>query len=411
MTELANMCVEGFMLIVFCLTLLVFSAFFSGSETAILSLDLYRVDSDAAEGDKTAQRLKHYLVNPEQFLSIVLLGNTLSNIAAATIFTIWLSQFDSESAIASGTIGLTLFVLIFCEILPKSLAARHSYLFAKTVLRLINFFEIIMKPVLTPLNKLSTLYLRPSKDKLSNNDIRRIVRSASQQLPINERIMLEGVLSICTAKVEALMTPIHMVKTMTPAQISQYLTHMQSAQNILVAEQDSIDEVLGILSHLDQKKLPQKPSREDLLRHLTPPYYVLEGTIVSKQLEDFQNHHNRVSIVINEYGTPLGILDLGNILDELLGSYAYQHTHAIGQIKQGPNGKIWLKSQTQIRNINQMLNCNIPTNQSQTIGGLLIHELQSIPDAPCCIKTNFGTFVVLEMKDNHIEWIEAQLDL
>ncbi len=398
------------MLIIFCLTLLVFSAFFSGSETAILSLDLYRVDSDAAEGDKTAQKLKHYLENPEQFLSIVLFGNTLSNIAAATIFTIWLSQFNSESTIASGTIGLTLFVLIFCEILPKSLAARHSYLFSKTVLRLINFFEIIMKPVLIPLNKISTLYLRPSKDQLSNHDIRRIVRSASQQLPMNERIMLEGVLSICTAKVEALMTPIHMVKTISPNQISEYLIKTKNPQNMIIAEQENIDHILGILSHLDQKKLPVKPSREELLRHLTPPFYVLEGTIVSKQLEDFQNHHNRVSIVINEYGTPLGVLDLGNILDELLGSYTYQHTHAIGQIKQGPNGKVWLKSQTRIRSINQIMDSNIPTQQSQTIGGLLVHELQTIPDAPCCIKTNYGLFIILQMQDNHIEWIEAQFD-
>ncbi|MDC3181280.1 CNNM domain-containing protein [Gammaproteobacteria bacterium] len=394
------------MLIAFCLTLLVFSAFFSGSETAILSLDLYRVDSDADDGDSSAIKLRRYLENPEQFLGIVLLGNTLSNIAAASIFTVWLSQFNSETAIATGTIGLTLFVLIFCEILPKSIAARHSYRFSKTVLRPIHFFEVLMQPVLIPLNRISKLYLRQSKHQLSDHDIRRIVRSASQQLPSKERIMLEGVLSICTANVESLMTPIHMVKTITPSQINNTPKDFLNTQNILVSEKQHVDDILGILTHNDQKKLPLKPSREDLLRHMTPPHYILEGTIVSQQLESFQTHHNRVSIVIDEYGKPLGVLDLGNILDELLGSYSYQHTHSIGQIKQTADGRVWVKAQTRIKDLNQVLSYNLPTQHSQTIGGMLVNILQSPPDEACCIQTQWGRFDILSLKNQKIEWVE-----
>jgi Mg2+/Co2+ transporter CorB len=384
--------------------LISFSAFFSGSETAILSLDLYRVSSDASDGNPVAKRLLHYLDNPEVFLSIVLLGNTLSNIAAASIFTLWLSQFKSDAIILGGTVGLTIFVLLFCEILPKSIAARHSYSFSKTVLPILGLFEMIMFPILKPLNWFSRLYMRPSKDQLNNQQMRRIVRTASQQLPVKERIMLDGVLSICTATVESLMIPIHMVAIIEPQNVDTLLNSQH--QNILIAHQKQVDSILGILTEHDRKRLNAHPSKDDLLRHLTPPHYILEGTLVSKQLENFQLYRNRVSIIIDEYGHPLGLLDLGDILDELLGNYAQNSLYPLGQIKQTAQGSIYAKSFTRVREINQLFNLMLPTNRAQTIGGLVIDCLRSIPDGPCSVIIGKHRFDVQSIQQHQIEWIE-----
>ncbi|UTC24250.1 CNNM domain-containing protein [Candidatus Comchoanobacter bicostacola] len=385
------------------LTLLLFSAFFSGTETAVMALNHYRVKSDAEDGIHPARQLKAYIDQPEYFLSIVLLGNTLCNIAAASIFTLWLQQLTQEgSIIAIGTLSLSLFILIFCEMLPKTIAAKNSYIFATRVLPILRLCELILYPLLKPLNWITQYYSTIKQEHMTEHDMRRIVRTAAKQLPKYDRLMLEGILDLSHTTVESLMTPMHLIHITTPTELQRIKDKAQSIKEnfVLVQEHENSEHILGLIK-INQHTIDIKDNE------MIPPYYVQEGTLLSTQLMNFQKDDQTTCIVINEYGKIIGVLEIQEILAEILGDSNEKILYPVGAIRISANNQIAIKPQTRVRDLNRKLNWDLPKHHARTISGLVIHEIGCLPDGPCCILIKDIEFTVTHIFDNKILWIQA----
>lgn len=367
--------------------LLCFSAFFSGTETAVMALDRYQLKTLAEEGDTHAQRLLDYLEDPERFFSVVLLGNTFANLACASLFTLWIVDYFGESSVALGTVLLTLWVLLFCELLPKSLAARYALPISMVVVNIIAFIELLLAPALFGVHKV-TRFLTPGKKSqgLSMQDLRRVIRAASSHLSDSEQDMLEGVLDLSALSVEHVMQPKHMVNVITKhaslAEIKGKLSEANSHYLVMVSDIKWTD-VLGVLYAKDI--LGELESFDHLKKQLKPIGYVQEGTPLNRQLSNFKKRRQEVSIVVDEYGEILGVVDVHDIVEEVVGYYANRRAVPIGSVRFDGAQGYWVRADVTVRDLNRYLDWDLPEMFAKSVGGLALHELKSIPDGECSI--------------------------
>jgi Mg2+/Co2+ transporter CorB len=396
--------------------LILCSAFFSSSETGMLSLNRYRLKHMAKEGHKGAKRVTALLSRPDRLLGTILVGNNVVNILAASIATVLAVDIWGEAGIAIATAGLTIVVLIFGEITPKTLAALRPELVAFPASRLL---QLLLYPVVWATSNISNVLLRllgvdPSlraSDSLSTEELRSVVRESGAGMPKNRQNMLLGILDLERVTVDDIMIPRNEVTGINLdddlESIISLLTNTSHTR--LPVFRTNINQIEGIVHMRQIARLltHNELSKEALLATCNEPYFVPEGTPLSTQLINFQKQKRRIGIVVDEYGDVIGIVTLEDILEEIVGDFSNQDTLRSPDIHPQEDGTQVIDGAAYIREINKALGWHLPCDGPKTLNGLVTEALESIPDSAVCLMIGPYRLEILQSSENRVKSVRA----
>ncbi|MBF0674847.1 HlyC/CorC family transporter [Pseudomonas sp.] len=399
--------------------LLLCSAFFSSAETGMLSLNRYRLRHMAKQGHRGALRTSALLARPDRLLGTILVGNNFVNILASSIATVLAIQIWGEAGIAIATLGVTLLLLIFGEITPKTLAALHPELIAYPVSRPLAAVQKVLSPVVALLGWISNGLLRLSgldptrkrSDNLSNEELRSVVREAGQGLSLDRRNMLLGVLDLETINVDDVMVPRNEVLGIDlEDSLDEILEQLrQSTHTRLPLFRRDINQVEGVvhMRHIAGLLSQGRLTKESLLAASLEPYFVPEGTPLATQLLNFQQLKRRFGLVVDEYGDVLGAVTLEDILEEIVGEFHSRDNQRDNEVTLQADGTRIIEGAASIRDLNRLLGWALPCEGPKTLNGLITEALESIPDCAVCLQIGDYRLEILSTEDNRVKRVRA----
>ena len=401
-------------------TLLVLSAFFSGSETALMSLNRYQLRHKAREGHRGAILAEKLLKRPDRLIGLILLGNNLANFSMVAVVTLMAVKIGGEPAVAIATGLLTLIVLIFAEAAPKTLAAMHPERLAFPAAIIYYPLLKITYPIvwLTNITSNGVLFLLGVRGRdsqlhsLSQEELRTIVHEAGARISNRYRQMLISILDLEKVTVDDVMVPHNeIVGIDLDNDIGDVERVVEESDHTrLPVYRDNIDQVIGILHMRRLATLAHRSFDQDaLVELLDEPYFVPEGTPLSTQLVQFQRRRKRIALVVDEYGDIQGIVTLEDILEEIVGEFTTDPSDNDDDVvKEGAN--TWLVDGTaNIRELNRSQDWELPTDGPKTINGLILEMLETIPDPRTCLKINGYPIEIIESDDNRIRTVRVGL--
>ena len=395
--------------------LMVCSAFFSSAETGMLSLNRYRLRHRAKEGHGGARRASRLLARPDRLLGTILIGNNFVNILASAIATVLAMQIWGEAGIAIATIGLTLFLLIFGEITPKTLAALRPEVVAYPATIPLLLLQKLLYPLIWVLNGISNGLLRmlgvdatkKGSDSLTTEELRSVVRESGQALPVNRQSMLLSILDLEKVTVNDIMIPRNeAVGIDLEDDLEQIIGQLRTTTHTrLPVFRNDVNQVLGIVHMRQIARLltHNQLTKEALEAACHEPYFVPESTPLSTQLINFQKHKRRIAMVVDEYGEVLGIVTLEDILEEIVGEFSNQDILRSPDIHPQDDGTHVIDGSAYIREINKALEWNLPCDGPKTLNGLITEALESIPDSAVCLKIGPYRLEILQAAENRVK--------
>lgn len=395
--------------------LLVLSAFFSGSETALMSLNRYKLRHKARAGHRGAKLAETLLSRPDRLIGLILLGNNAVNISASALVGVVSVQMGGELGFAIGTAALTLVVLIFAETAPKTLAALHPepiafaaayiyYPLLKALYPLVWLTNVMANGVLFLCGLRQT---DSDRYALSREELRTVVYEAGALISRRYRQMLLSILDLEKVSVTDVMVPHNeIVGIDLDEEVGDIAAIIRDSQHTrLPVFEDSIDNVVGVL-HL--RRLANiftqlEFSKEDIRDLLEEPYFVPESTPLSTQLVQFQKGRRRFALVVDEYGDIQGLVTLEDILEEIVGEFTTDPADEDDDIVKETE-TTWLVSGTaNIREMNKILGWDLPTEGPKTLNGLVIEFLEIIPESGTCLKIGDFPIEIIETKENRVQ--------
>ena len=399
--------------------LLLCSAFFSSSETGMLSLNRYRLRHQAKEGHRGARRASELLAHPDRLLGTILVGNNFVNILASSIATVLAMQLWGEAGIAIATIGLTIFLLIFGEITPKTLAALRPEIVAYPVSLPLKMLQKVLYPLVAMLGWVSNGLLRllgvdlsnKGSDSLSTEELRSVVRESGSDLPLNRQSMLLGILDLERVTVDDIMIPRNEVAGIDlDDDLESIIGQLRTTPHTrLPVFRNDINQIEGIV-HMRQIARPlshDQLTKDSLLEACSEPYFVPESTPLSTQLLNFQKHKRRIGIVVDEYGDVRGVVTLEDILEEIVGEFSNQDTLRSPDIHPQDDGTLVIDGAAYIRELNRALNWQLPCDGPKTLNGLITEALEHIPDSGICLQIGEYRLEILQAADNRVKSVRA----
>ena len=398
--------------------LLLFSAFFSGSETALMSLNRYQLRHKARGGHRGARLAERLLKRPDRVIGLILLGNNLVNFSMASLVGIITFQIGGEPAAAIGTVVLTLVVLIFSETAPKTLAALHPERVAFPA----SFVYYPLLKITYPLvwltnlcaNGVLFLFGVRSGDSelqaLSREELRTVVFEAGSRISTRYRSMLISILDLEQVTVDDVMVPhneiIGIDLDANDNEIEKILS--QSEHTRLPVYRDTIDQVVGILHLRRLANLAyQDLNKATLQRLLDEPYFVPEGTPLSTQLVQFQRRRERIALVVDEYGDIQGIVTLEDILEEIVGEFTTDPADDDEDVVSEGADSFLVDATANIRELNRSQDWDLPTEGPKTLNGLIVELLETIPQPNTCLKINGYPIEIVDVDDTRVRTVRV----
>lgn len=395
--------------------LLLISAFFSGSETGMLAINRYRLRHLARHGHRAAMRVETLLRRTDRLLSVILIGNNFVNNFAATVAAILAIRWLGHSGAALAPVVITVVMLVFAEITPKTYAAMKPERVAFPASFLLQPLQTLLAPLVWVINGASTLLLRLlgaraddlEDSQLSVEELRTVVNEAGGLIPEKHQKMLLNILDLESVSVEDIMVPRNeMVGIDIDDDINEILAILRTSQHTrLPVYRADPNNMLGIL-HL--RKLGRLLHKEDintaeLMQHTVEPYFVPESTPLNRQLIQFQNTKRRIGIVVDEYGDVLGLVTLEDILEEIVGEFTTDLAATSPDILPQQDGSYVIDGSAHLRDINRTLGWEMPTGGPRTLNGLILEYLQDIPDANLSLRIDDYLIEILQVKDNRVK--------
>ena len=371
--------------------LILLSGFFSGSETALMTLNRYRMKSLARKGHRGAKLARYLLQRPDRLLGLILLGNNFVNILASAIASLIAMRFYGEAGIAIATGILTFVILVFAEVTPKTLAALKPDLFAYIAAFIYTPLQKIFYPLVWFVNliankMLSLFGIHPASgtgDSLNADELRMVVHEARQFIPGKHTDMLLGILDLENISVEDIMIPRNEVTGIDLnddwSDVVQQITN--SHRTRVPVYRDNIDNTIGMI-HM--RKVLGLVVRDELTREtleslIRAPYFIPDGTSLTRQLLNFQKNRRRSGLVVDEYGSIQGLVTLEDILEEIVGQFTTDSSLLSTDIHAQADGSYLIDGGTHIREINRALSWELPTEGPKTLNGLILEHLEMIP--------------------------------
>lgn len=397
--------------------LVIFSAFFSSSETGMMSLNRYRMRHLAKQGHGGAKRASRLLNRTDRLIGVILIGNNFVNIAAASIATIIAQRIwvdNPELGVSIATILLTLVILIFSEVTPKTIAANHPEKIAFPASYLLQPLLILLMPFVYVVNMIANMLIKitglkldqSSKDLLSTEEFRTLVHEAGALIPQRRQQMLLSILDLETVRVNDIMVPRNeIIGIDLDDDLRDIENIMRTSQHTrLPVWKGNINNIIGMLHMRNAAKVLAQGefNKAELLQVTREPYFIPETAQLHNQLFNFQKEQRRIAIVVDEYSNVQGIATLEDILEEIVGDFTSDASASSQDITPQEDGSFIVDGTTTVRELNKALNFDLPINGPKTFSGLIIEGLESIPDSNVCLKIEDYQVEVLKVRANTI---------
>lgn len=395
--------------------LLLLSAFFSSSETGLMTLNRYRLRNLAKANHRSAQVTEELLKRPDRLIGLILLGNNLVNVLAAQIVTILALQLYGDYAIAIAGGIFTLVVLVFAEVLPKTIAALRPETIAFPAAWVYRIISKPLWPLVWAVNGITTLVLRifglkvdegNSFDALSREELRTVVAETGAIVSRKYQKMLLNILDLEGITVEDIMVPrSEIIGIDLEDDLDEILEQITSSQHTrLPIFEESIDSIIGVI-HL-RRLLPLINRNEldkDSLRAMArEPLFIPEGTTLSRQLGQLQLKKRRVGLVVDEYGDIQGLVTLEDILEEIVGEFTTDPAEMERDVFPQEDGSHLVDGSVHLRDLNRALKLNLPTENAKTLNGLLTDYLETIPETGTSVLINGYPMEIVQTTENRI---------
>lgn len=394
--------------------LLLFSAFFSSSETALMSLNRYRLRHLEQEGNAGAIRASQLLDRPDRLIGLILLGNNFVNIFASAIATVIGVKLYGENGIVIATFTLTLIVLLFAEVTPKTLAALHPERVAFPASLILKPLLILLYPLVWFINvitnRLLALFGVSPEDSLSatinTEELRVALKEAGSLIPQRHKEMLVSILDLEKVTVNDVMVPRNEMEGLdinsSLPEIIKHLSHCGHTR--LPVYENSMDNIIGILHVRKALHLlaQENLSKETINSIIKESYFIPENTSLNTQLIHFQRHKRRTGLVVDEYGDILGLITLEDIFREIVGEFTADLIDEDKDIHPQKDGSYLINGSANIREINRNNHWDLPTDGPKTINGLILEYLESIPAPGVSLRIENYIIEVIQTTDNAI---------
>jgi len=400
------------------LLLIIFGAWFSAAETSMMAINRYRLSSLIRKGNKSAKLTSNLLSKIDKLLGSILFGNTLLNVAAAAVTNVIIMRLfgANELTLLLGTLGITFVLLVFSEIMPKILAASHperialpsSYLLAP----LITLFHPVVSvatAIVRGLLRIAGIKVQTdqSKQKMTLEELRGLVLDAEQFMPRRHQKMLLNLVDLERITVNDVMVPRNQIEALDiDAEASELRQQIVTCHHTLLPVYDGTpSNIIGILhvkrvlALLDESTLDLAQLREILHE----PYFIPSDTPLLKQLQQFQERHARLGLVVDEYGELLGLVTLENILEEIVGEFTTQSPSQSGKFLRQEDGSILLEGSSSLRELNRKLGLCLPLNGAKTLNGLILDHLEDMPEAGVSLKIEGYPIEIIQTQDRIVK--------
>ncbi|MBO2625427.1 DUF21 domain-containing protein [Shewanella algae] len=406
----------GILLIILLLLILI-SAYFSGSETAMMTLNRYRLRHLANNGHKGARRAIKLLDRSDRLIGLILIGNNLVNILASSIATILGIRLWGDLGLAIATGVLTLVVLVFAEVTPKTVAALHPERIAFPSSLVLKWLLWLFSPLVKSVNIITSFILRlmgirsiRADDALSQEELRTVVHEAGALIPRRHQEMLLSILDLEKVTVEDIMVPRSELYAININDDFKSINKqvIQSPHTRVLLYRDNIDDAVGFVHLRDALRLQSKEqfSKSSLLRAVKELYFIPEGTPLNVQLANFQHNKERIGLVVDEYGDIQGLVTLEDILEEIVGDFTTSMvTTPSEDITPQQDGSFLIDATINIRDLNKEMEWDFPTDGPKTLNGLILEYLEEIPQANTSLRLAGYPMEVVEVADNMIKTV------
>ncbi len=386
-----------------------------------MSLNRYRLKHLAKNNHLGARKAAALLERPDRLIGLILIGNNFVNILASAIATVIAVRLWGDAGIAIATAALTLVILIFAEVTPKTLAALHPERIAFPAAVLLRPMLRLFYPLVATVNAITNFILRlfgvnpldGKNDHLSTEELRTLVNESGALIPQSNQSMLLGVLELGDVTVNDIMIPRNEVEGIDLDQeLEQILEQLSCTKHTrLPVYQGDINQIVGILHMRNLAQLIQtgKVTKAAILAVVHETYFVPESTPLQTQLLNFQKHSRRIGVVVDEYGDVEGIVTLEDILEEIVGALSADHAEINQDIHPQDDGSYFIDGSAYVREINKSLEWELPTDGPKTLNGLITEQLESIPEANVCVEIENYRFETLQISDNLIKTVRVQM--
>lgn len=400
--------------------LLLLSAFFSSSETGLMALNRYRMRHLEQQGHRGARIASQLLARPDRLIGLILLGNNFVNIFASAIATVIGIKLMGENGIMVATFALTIIILLFAEVTPKTLAALHPERIAYPASYVLKPLLILLYPLVWAVNAVTNrllgfLGVSPEdvmSTAINTEELKIALMEAGSMIPNRHKDMLMSILDLEKVTVNDVMVPRNEIEgidiNLPFPEIVKQLSHCGYTR--LPIYQDSMDNIVGILHVRKALNLATQNNlnSQSFNNIVKEAYFVPEGTPLNTQLIQFQRNMRRTGLVVDEYGDLLGLITLEDIFREIVGEFTANTIDDDKDIHPQADGSFLINGTANIREINRSNHWNLPIEGPKTINGLVLEYLESIPDPGVSIRIADYVIEVIQTSDNAIKTVRIR---
>ena len=401
--------------------LFLLSAFFSGSETALMSINKYKMRHQAKLNNKGAKAAKKLLENPDKVIGVILLGNNLTNILITQIATLISLRLYGDIGLAIATGLLTIFILIFAELTPKTIGEMHSEKIAYSSSLLFKPMLIILYPLVFLINfiansiiKIMGLNDNTSKSSLTSDELKTVLSEASIKFPKPHLRMLESIIDLEKATVEDIMIPRSDIYGIDIGEdIATVVNNFKSTPYTRIpVYDDNIENLLGLIhiKNIAPMLASNSIDESEIKKLIKKPYYIVSGTSLYRQLLNFQKEKRRIGFIIDEYGDIQGLVTLEDILEEIVGDFTSDPANSEEIIPTDNENIFIIDGGAHVREINQILNINLDAKNAKTINGFILEHIENLPKINDIISIQGHTFKIIENLDNAIKTVHLEIN-
>lgn len=402
--------------------LVVLSGLFSSSETGMMALNRYRMRHLADSGHPGARRAQQLLERPDRLIGVILLGNNLINILAASIATIIGLRLFGEAGIAIAALSLTVIILIFGEVAPKTVAALYPERVAYPAAFVLKPLLRVTYPVVWLLNVIANGLLRifgvRTEDRddtpLTREELRSVVRAAGGLIPKRHQRMLLGILDLENISVNDIMIPRAEIDGIDlHDELDEIVEALENCRHTrMPVYRGDLDNTFGILhvrrllrSLLEHEEI----TREIIETSVSEPYFVPEDAPINTQMLHFQRSRQRIGLVVDEYGMVLGLVTLEDMLEEIVGEFTTDLQTFTRDIHPQEDGSFLIDGGATIREINRQLRWQLPSDGPRTLNGLILEHLESIPETGTSLRIGNYAIEITQTTENAVKTARLRL--
>jgi Mg2+/Co2+ transporter CorB len=401
------------------LVLVTLSAFFSGTETALMSVNRYRLRHLAREGSRAARLTETLLERPDRLIGMILICNNFTNSAAAAIVTVIALSLGGEAYAAIGVGIFTVVLILFAEVAPKTFGALYPERIALPAAVIYSVLLKVMYPLVWSTNLIANGMLRllgvnredASRTSLSSEELRTVVAEASTVIPHRHQRMLMSILDLEKITVEDIMVPradiygidlkddwediVEQIRECRHTRIPVYDGELESLVGIL--HMKKVARML-VRSEFDREQLVA-------LARTREPYYVPEGTSLNQQLLQFQRQRRRVAFIVDEYGDVQGLVTLEDLLEEIVGEFTSDTSALHKDVHRERNDSFVVNASASVRTLNRKMGWTLPATGPRTLNGLIVEQMETIPAPGQRLRIGDYSLEVLQVTDNAVKTV------